>query len=236
MSKALVGVLEGASAGIGPAQREALAKSIGAVVSRSVQSAGEVIRDAEIGSQVATAMTEEVGPAMQKALRDNIGRGLAEVLKDEELRRELGETARVLGREMVVGATQALAQAQPPNESGSPLARISQLAGKGARLLESVTWVLAVLVLALAVWTVRLMAQAKRYREDAHRREAMAHLLEEVAKASEGKPWSGELLGTLKERMKSEADDRARARKARKKKVSPDDTPRPSEDARPSFA
>jgi uncharacterized protein YejL (UPF0352 family) len=236
MSKALVGVMEGASTGIGPAQREALAKSVGAVVSKSIQSAGDVIRDAEIGSHVATAISQEVGPAMQKALRENIGKGLAEVLKDEEVRRELGETARVLGREMVTGATEALAQAQPPNESGSPLARISQLAGKGARLFESITWVLAVLVLALAVWTVRLMAQAKRYREDAHRREAMARLLEEVAKAAEGKPWSGELLGTLKERLKSEEEDRARrgrvARKAEKKSKISDDNARP----RASFA
>jgi hypothetical protein len=236
MSKALVNMMEGASAKMGPMaskmtsgavggaldaalspeRREALAESVGAVVSKSVKSAVEGLRDAELGASVSTAMTEQVGPAMQKALRENITRGLAEVLKDEELRRELGETARVLGREMVIGATEALAQAQPPQESGSSLARISQLAGRGARLFESATWMLGLVILALLVWIVKLMAQGRRYREEAHRREAEARLLEEVAKASEGKPWSKELLGALQERLKSEEEARALLTQRRK--------------------
>jgi truncated hemoglobin YjbI len=239
MSKALGGIFEGASAQMGPEMREAIAASVGAVVARSVKEAAKGLRDAEIGEQISTAMTEQVGPAMQKALRENIGRGLAEVLKDEEVRRELGETARVLGREMVAGATEALAQAQPPNQVGSTLDRISQLAGKGSRLFDSITWALGLIILALAVLIVRLMAQAKRYREDAHRREAEARLLEEVAKASEGKPWSNELVTTLKERLKREEEARAAlARSRRRLRARKDDQEKPPTDvaARPSFA
>jgi hypothetical protein len=237
MSKALEGMFS--SAKIGPETRDAIAASVGAVVARSVKEAAKGLRDAEIGEQISTAMTEQVGPAMQKALRENIGRGLAEVLKDEEVRRELGETARVLGREMVAGATEALAQAQPPNQVGSTLDRISQLAGKGSRLFDSITWVLGLIILALAVLIVRLMAQAKRYREDAHRREAEARLLEEVAKASEGKPWSNELVTTLKERLKREEEARAAlARSRRRSRARKDDQEKPPTDvaARPSFA
>ncbi len=237
MSKALEGMFS--SAKMGPETRDAIAASVGAVVARSVKEAAKGLRDAEIGEQISTAMTEQVGPAMQKALRENIGRGLAEVLKDEEVRRELGETARVLGREMVAGATEALAQAQPPNQVGSTLDRISQLAGKGSRLFDSITWVLGLIILALAVLIVRLMAQAKRYREDAHRREAEARLLEEVAKASEGKPWSNELVATLKERLKREEEARAAlARSRRRLRGRKDDQEKPPTDvaARPSFA
>lgn len=253
MSKALMGVMEGASTTIGPmasrmtsgavggaldaaldpARREALKASVGDVVSTGVRSAAEGLRDAELGTSISTAMSEQVGPALQKALRENLTRGLTEMLKDEEFRRELGATARVLGREMVIGTTEALAESKPPEESGSMLSRISQLAGKGARLFGSLAWLLGLVVLALAVWIVRLMAQAKRYREDAHRREAMAHLLEEATKASEGKPWSNELLTALNERLKADEAERAKKRpsKWRWTKRGDDDTPRISRPA-----
>jgi hypothetical protein len=77
------------------------------------------------------------------------------------------------------------------------------------------------------------MVQAKRYQEDAHRREAMTRLLEEVAKASEGKPWSNELLYALKDRLKAEENGQALVRKAAPEKKLPSDDSAPP---RPSFA
>jgi hypothetical protein len=202
---------------LSPARREALTGTMGAIISTSIQSTTEGLREAEIGKSVSSAMSEEIGPAMQKTLRDNLAPGLAEVLKNEDLRRELGLTMRVMGKEMVLGATEALAQTQQqPAESGSLLGRITNLASQGARLFGSAAWLLLLVIVALGVWVVKLIAQARRYREEAHRREATALLLEEAAKASEGKPWSEELLCALEERFKDDKEAAAALKRARR--------------------
>lgn len=167
------GVMEGAlSAAFRPGRGRAVEGAAGALITTSVRSAAEGLREAEIGAMIASALTEELGPALERTLRDDLGPGLAEVLKNEELNRALGATARAIGREMVIGAQEGLSKAEPPREPGSVLGRASDLASKGARLFGSLAWVLFLIIGALAAWIAKLLVQARRYRAEADRRAA----------------------------------------------------------------
>ena len=199
------GAVDGAlDAALDPARSKALQRSVSDVVATTVRSAARGIDDAGIAKSVSSAMTEQIGPALEATLRDDVTPGLAATLGDERLHRALGATAHVLGREMVLGVTEALAQQKPPPASGSLLSRLTNVAQEGARLFGSAAWVLVALVVLLFAWIVKLLVQTRRYRADASRRIATAQLLEEAARATEGKPWSGELIGALQERVRAE--------------------------------
>lgn len=175
------------------------------------------ISDAHLASSAAEAMTQDLGPAMQKVLKDNLAPGLAEALKDESVRRELGATARVMGREMVLGANEAIAQIQQSKPQGEPslAARVSSFVSKGATLADTLTWVLVAVVLMLCALVVKLLMQAKRYRQESEQRAAATRLIEEARKASKGKPWSDELLLALQDQMGAEEELRRAARPRR---------------------
>jgi hypothetical protein len=191
-------------AALDPARRGELSDSVGAVVGSTVRAATTALSSADIAQNVSRSMTESIGPALGETVRKDIGPGLAAVLNDAEFQRALGATARTLGREIVLGATDALAEKKPPPESGSPLARATGLAREGARLFGSAAWLLLLVIVALVVWVWKLVAQSRRYREEADRRTATARLLEDAARVSEGKPWAGELLHALEERATAE--------------------------------
>jgi hypothetical protein len=185
VNKAITGMLRGASreltpmakdmtrnamngaldAALDPGRRANLESSVGVIVSTSVRSAAEGLREANIGQTVSAAMTDEIGPAFEQSMRDSVAPALAELLKNEDFRRELGETARVLGREMVLGATDALAEKKDPGD-GSLLSRISGLASQGARLFGTAAWLFVLVIVALVVWVIKLNAQTKRYRNE----------------------------------------------------------------------
>jgi hypothetical protein len=204
---------------LSPGRQEKLQATMHTLVATGMKSAAQGLREAEIGKTLSREMTDELGPAFQKSVRESVAPGAAEVLKNEELRRELGATARVLGREMVLGATEALNQQKEPAD-GSLLARLSAVAGQGAKLFGSAAWLLLLVIVALIVWIVKLVMQARQYRADAERRAATARLLEEVAKASKGKPWSDELLETVRHSLHDAeqlAEAEAAAKRSRRK-------------------
>src|SRR5689334_23049491 len=149
-SQYTVGVLRGISKEVAPelapaaseaihsAMKEAMSEDnqrgmqrfVVSLAQASMQPIAKSFSDAKLSESAATAMTRDFGPAFQKVLRDNMGPGLAEVLKDESVRREIGATARVMGREMVLGANEAfgeLKQNKPQNE-GSLSSLLSTLA------------------------------------------------------------------------------------------------------------
>lgn len=248
-TRAMAGIVRGASRelsgamdeAMGPERRNQLSQAVGTIVAASVRSAVEGLRDAELGKTLSTAMTDEIGPAVQKALRENIGPGLAEALKDEEFTRSLGATARVLGREMVLGATEGLAQTQQPKQDGSPsvLTRITDFARQGAKFAGSAAWLFGLIIVALFVWIMKLLAQAKRYREESDRRAATARLLTEASKVSEGKPWSNEFISALQERIRAEEEALAELKQERRSRIRKQSPPPPADAAgrpRPSLA
>lgn len=186
---------------LSPERRRALEGLVSAVVMTTFRAAVQGLREAEVGKVLATAITQDLGPALHKSLGSDLAPGLAELLRNEELNQALGQTARMLGREMVLGATEGLAKAQQPKEDGSLLSRAAELAHQGARLFGTAAWLLVAIIIALLVWTLKLRTQARGYREEAARRAAATHLLTEASKAAEGKPWAEELLASLQERL-----------------------------------
>lgn len=188
-----------------------------AVIAASIRAAANGLREAELGKNLTGFLTGELGPALGTAVRKEAAPALAELLRNEELMGALGTTARLLGREMVLGATDALAQTQQPREDGSLLSRVTELAHQGARLFGSAAWVLLLIIVALVVWTLKLLAQSRSYREEAERRAATVRLLAEATAVSEGKPWSEELIGALQERIRIEEKALAELRQSKRR-------------------
>jgi len=121
-----------------------------------------------ISPAIAGAMTGELGPALQKVLRDNLGPGLAEALGSEEVNRALGATARVMGREMVLGANEGLTtiHANKPNNGPTLLDSVSSLAAQGTSLAKVLAWLGGAAAVLLGIWVVRLLTQRRRYRRE----------------------------------------------------------------------
>lgn len=236
-TKAMTGILEGASralsSGLGaatesalngaldsalsPAHRRELESLLSELVAATVRAVVSGLRDAEVGNRLASAITEQVGPALGKALREDVAPGFAALLQNEELNRALGATAKMLGREMVLGATEALAQTQQPKTEGSLLSRITELAHEGARLFGSAAWLLVLIIIALIAWTLKLLAQSRSYREEAERRAVTTRFLAEATQVAQGKPWSEELICALQERIRAEEQAIAELRRPRRR-------------------
>lgn len=188
---------------LSPQRKQELNTTLDKLVTSGMTAAAKGLRDADVGGTLSKEMTDKLGPAFKESVANNIAPGAAEMLKNEDLRRELGATARVLGREMVLGATEALNEKKDPAD-GSMLARLSTLTSQGAKLFGSAAWLLLLVIVALGVWVVKLIVQARHYRGDADRRAAAARFLDVAAKASEGKPWSEEMLETLRQSLHEE--------------------------------
>ncbi|WP_236644261.1 hypothetical protein [Sorangium cellulosum] len=215
---AIRGVLDGALDEDG---RRELQRAAGSLVAASVQQLKESLDEADLGPSVAAAMREQLGPALQAVIAEDLGPGVTSLLGSEEFRRALGDTARVVAREMVAGANDALIEAQQRGErrDDSMLSRIGHLADQGAQLVSTITWLLGAAAVALAVWVTMLLVQRKRYRAEIERR-ARARLLLEAIEATEGKPWSDELLATLEDRFRTEEEAAELAlRRARRRVV-----------------
>ena len=159
----------------------------------------------EITTAVSGAMTRDLGPALQKVISENLAPGIAAALQNEEVKRALGDTAHLLGREMVLGVNEGMMKAQEIRGKGesSMLGSLGVLASKGASIATAVTWVLAALVVVLGGLLVKLLMQARKFRAESEESKAETRLMTEARKASEGKPWSGELISALENRFHS---------------------------------
>lgn len=157
-----------------------------------------------VTSAVSTAMTRDLGPALQKVISDNLAVGIAAALQKEEVKRALGETAHLLGREMVLGVNEGMMKAQEirgDKGESSMLGSLGRLASKGASIATWITLVLAALVVVLGGLLVKLLMQAKKYKNESDESVAETRLMTEARKASEGKPWSAELIAALEDRF-----------------------------------
>ncbi|WP_437632991.1 hypothetical protein [Sorangium sp. So ce854] len=213
---AMGGALDGA---LSEDSRRDLQRMTGSLVEASVRQLRESLDEADLGPAMSSALREQLGPALQVVLAEDVGPGMTALLGSEDFQRALGATARVIGREMVAGANDALTEVQ--QRSGGPqgesmLSRVGHLADEGAQLVSTITWILGALAVALAVWVTTLLMQRKRYRAETERR-ARARLLLEALEASEGKPWSGELLAALEDRFDAEDDAELELHRARRR-------------------
>ncbi|WP_437966646.1 hypothetical protein WMF04_44780 [Sorangium sp. So ce260] len=215
---AMAGALDGA---LDEDRRRELQRMTGSLVAASVRQLKESLDEADLGPSMSAALREQLGPALQVVIAENLGPGMTSLLASEEFQRALGATARVIGREMVAGANDALTEVQQrgDRQGESMLSRIGHLADEGAQLVSTITWLIGAVAVALAVWVTMLMLQRKRYRAETEQR-ARARLLLEAIEASEGKPWSDELLAALEDRLRTE-DEAAelRLRRARNRAI-----------------
>jgi hypothetical protein len=217
MAEMTRGTINGAlDAALDPGRQRALDSLVEGLVKSSIRSAAAGLHEAEIGKNLASAITEQLGPALKQILREDLAPSLAELLNNEEFQRALGETARMLARETVLGVTEALAHTQKPKDDGSILARVTELIHQGARLFGSAAWVLLLVIVTLVIWTIKLLVQSRRYREESDRRAATARLLVEATQAAEGKSWSSELIGVLMERIRVEEEAIAKLRRVKR--------------------
>ena len=193
---------------IGPAVSAVMRSAARSAMAEAMKPENQVGVSNAVAGAISTAMTRDVGPALQKVISDNLAPGIAAALEKDEVKRALGETAHLLGREIVL--QEAKAKGEP-----SMLGSLGSLASKGSNIASVITWVLAAVVLVLGALVVKLLMQARRYRSESDEQIAATRLLTEARKASEGKPWSAELLAAIESRIPpSERGGRARRRHA----------------------
>jgi hypothetical protein len=126
-----------------------------------------------------TAMSRDLGPALQNVLVDNLGPGLAATLENQDVRRALGDTAHLLGREMVLGVNEGILKAQQDAKAtGEPSAigSLGKMASKTASIASGITWVLAALVVVLGGLLVKLLMQARKFRSESKEKDAEARV------------------------------------------------------------
>jgi hypothetical protein len=189
--------------------KQELARFVSSLVDASVQPIAKRLADADISK----ATTEQLGPALQLVLERNVGPGLAGAMGDAKIQHALGGAANVMGREMVLGANEALRQMQAnsPPESRSLIERLGILANKGANLATWFTWVLAMLVIALAAWSMKLLVATRRYRVELEERSAKARLRGAAAQQEGRAPSDGALRPVRTARGRSRGGRLSRA-------------------------
>lgn len=202
---------------IGPAVSAVMRSAARSAMAEAMKPENQVGVSNAVAGAISTALTRDVGPALQKVISDNLAPGIAAALEKDEVKRALGETAHLLGREIVLGVNEGMTQIQEAKAKGEPsmLGSLGSLASKGSNIASVITWVLAAVVLVLGALVVKLLMQARRYRSESDEQIAATRLLTEARKASEGKPWSAELLAAIESRIPpSERGGRARRRHA----------------------
>ena len=202
-SRYATGMLQGFSRDVAPQIGPAVSEVMRSAMRGAMSEAMKPENQSGFGSAVSGAITRDLGPALQKVISDNLAVGIAEALQKDEVKRALGETAHLLGREMVLGVNEGMTQIQAAKDKGEPstLGSLQKLANKGSSIASGITWVLAAVVLVLGGLLVKLLMQARKYRTASEEQVAATRLMTEAREAAEGKPWSGELLAALESRF-----------------------------------
>lgn len=213
-SRYATGMLQGFSRDVAPRVGPAVSEMMRSAVRGAMSEAMKPENQIGLTTAISSAMTRDLGPALQKVLSDNLAVGIAEALQKDEVKRALGETAHLLGREMVLGVNEGMTQIQQAKAKGEPsaLGGLEILASKGSNIASGITWVLVAVVLVLGGLLAKLLMQARKYRSESEEQVAGTRLLTEARKASEGKPWSGELIAALESQFPV-ADRASRARR-----------------------
>jgi hypothetical protein len=202
---------------IGPAVSEVMRSAVRSAMSEAMKPENQVGVSDAVSGAISTSITRDLGPALQKVISDNLAPGIAAALQKDEVKRALGETAHLLGREIVLGVNEGMTQIQEAKTKGEPstLESLGSLASKGSNIASGITWVLVAVVLVLGALVAKLVMQARRYRTESEEQVAATRLMTEARKASAGKPWSAELIAALESQVPaSERGGRGRRRGA----------------------
>ncbi|MFP4598840.1 MAG: hypothetical protein ACLFVJ_11340 [Persicimonas sp.] len=112
---------------------------------------------AQIGPAIRRMIREEIGPGVAEAIRQHIGPATAQMLTDDQMQQALADTARVVGRNSLLGANQGLIEvSQGEPVGGGPMAGLGETLTAGQETLETVLWMLGAAVLVLLLLIVVL--------------------------------------------------------------------------------
>ncbi len=217
--EAMAGLVQGFKSEVEPE----IAPVMGSVVKTTIREGVHEVfgqkTQSEIKSFVGGTMTDslsDVGPAVQKVMRENVGPGIGGALESPELNRALGAMAHSVAKEAVSGALEGITEgrSKEPHDT-SLLGRALSLMSSGGFMPLVITVVVALVLLVLAVWIMKLLVQAQRLRDEVASRNQRERWLTHARKVSKGKPWSAELEAVIEAALEdAPADAKTTARHA----------------------
>lgn len=216
-------------AAMSPEHQAKMAAMIAAIVSQVMRSAANEI-PTTMAPALRKAMADDIGPAVRDMMAKDLAPGMAAMVRSPEFKTAMGETAREVARQAVLGSNEGLAEVAEKREhdkSGNPL-------GVLGTFFMTRSWLIAALVTALVLaipllWLARERRLSRRQQLEIERRNARAAaLLGAMEAAPEGR-WSSDLLVMLREQLLDETVKDPKASKAaRGERVTPEEPPPPS--------
>jgi hypothetical protein len=152
-----------------------------------------------VGTAFATSLREDLGPAARDAIALGVADGMSEALADERLQVAIGETARTIGRETVLGVEEGLREAREHEDA--VLGTFGQTAERGAGLFRMISIALGVgtaLFVGLFVWA---LLRQRRAQKESQASEASLLLLASVIEVAQDQPWGRELIRLLQDEV-----------------------------------
>lgn len=160
---------------VGSPENRRQAKLLAAAVTDAVMNAIADGLRGQLGPAVQSMLVDDIGPGIEHIIEHNVGDGIERML-DDEFNAALGETARVVSRQVAVGAAQGLEDAGFVDADDPTLIELT--AQRIAELGEALGWVFWVLVLVFVAlfvvflgWAARLIFQARDVKKKSDLRE-----------------------------------------------------------------
>lgn len=215
MDPALDGLAAGVAAEVGAAATEAmvttLAERLPELSEATLDQLGSEDSRAQLASvthAVTTALLEafatglrtDVGPALRQVIASDVAVGTRAAL-DGGLDEAIGNTARIVGRNFVIGSEDGLARVLA-DEKGALSIVLARTLGQGTGLASLMMWAWALAALLLAAGLVWTIIRFRRARAEAREQREATILLMSAFKESEKRPWSGELQEVLGRAMR----------------------------------
>lgn len=193
--------LDEATSGAARAKMERLAA---AVTSSVMRSAASTLPES-VGPALQKALVDEMGPALRDVMQRDVAPGMAAMIRSPDFQAALSDTTRQVAREAVLGSNEGLAELSEKRkreQGGMPL-------GAVGAFFAARTWLLVLLIAAAVfsipiTWLWRERVAARRYRDDAERRNARAAALLGAMEASDQGVPPSRLLQMLREQLLAE--------------------------------
>ncbi|MCY1061318.1 hypothetical protein [Nannocystis sp. SCPEA4] len=172
---------------LSPSTRQGAAAMAEALTRRTVTTLSESVRD-DLGPATQAVLERNLGPGMQRVIEDNLGpalrttiaKDIAPALREalsEELAPAAGKVSREVSREAVLGAVDALdlVETDPQYEKFRDRfwGRIETTLHQGARIGETIAWILALLVVILGLLLARAIVVRRNAELERQRSERM---------------------------------------------------------------
>ena len=204
-SRYATGILQAFSREVAPQIGPAVSELVRSAIRGAMSEALKPDTHAGLAAAISSAMTRDLGPALQRVISENLAGGIAEALQKDEVSRALGETAHLVGREMVLGVNEGMARIQAAKPKGEPsvLGSLESLVNKSSNIAIGITWVLGAVVLVLAGLLARLLMQARKYRSESEAQVAGTRLIAEARNLAEARAGSDELTAARENRFPS---------------------------------